>query len=118
MFYFKEPDSDKYIKSHSISDIYDVDEDVYDDLLDEVSEILLKIYDCFIENSKEPWEQMSVHIDATGAFRVSYIYDVMDGSKRGPAEREVIWAYESFGNIPKEGTYMKKVLDEYLSEKE
>lgn len=41
---------------------------------------------------------------------------MISSNDRGPMEREVIWAYNTFGNIPKEGTYMKKVLDAYLSE--
>ena len=116
VFYFKESDDAKYIKSHYIPDIYDVSEDIYDELLEEASEILLQIYDCFIENLQNEWEQMIVHINANGQIAVEYEYDVISGNDRGPAEREVIWAYKTFGNIPKDGTYMKKVLDDFLAE--
>ena len=116
VFYFNEPNDNKYIKSHNIPDIYDVSEDIYDELLEEASEILLQIYDCFIENLQNEWEQMIVHINANGQIAVEYEYDVISGNDRGPAEREVIWAYKTFGNIPKDGTYMKKVLDDFLAE--
>ncbi len=36
-------------------------------------------------------------------------------SNMGQVGREVIWAYESFGLEPKEGTYMRKILDDYRS---
>ena len=33
----------------------------------------------------------------------------------GQVGREVIWAYEAFGLEPKEGTYMRGILDNYRS---
>lgn len=116
VFYFKESNDNEYIKSHNIPDIYDVSEDIYDELIEEASEILLQIYDCFIENSQKAWDQILVHINSTGEISIEYAYDVISGNDRGPMEREVIWAYNTFGRIPKEGTYMKKVLDAYLAE--
>ena len=118
VFYFKPIDSDEYVRSHNIPDKYDVSEDIYDQLLDEASEILLEIYDCFVQNSQEPWEQLSLCLDATGRFNMNYLYDAISSNGRGPMEREVIWAYDTFGYMPKEGTYMRKVLDAYLEQKD
>ncbi len=114
VFYFKVSKNNEFIKSHNIPDIYSVSEDIYDELIEEVSEILTQIYDCFIEYSHKPWEQMLVHINSTGELSIEYAYDVISSNDRGPMEREVIWAYSTFGKIPKEGTYMKKVLDDYI----
>lgn len=117
VFYFKETGSEEFIKSHNIPDNYDVSEDTYDELLDEACEILLKIYDCFLENSKEPWEQLSLTVNSTGSFNIDYFYDKISNSGKGPMEREIIWAYDTFGNIPKDGTFSRKLLDEYLEQK-
>ena len=34
----------------------------------------LKIYDCFIDNGQEPWEQLSMSFDSLGKFNIDYDY--------------------------------------------
>ena len=117
VFYFTENDTEDYIVSHDIPEKYKVSEDIYEQLIDEANEILLKIYDCFIENDQEPWEQLSMLIDNTGKFNINYSYGAISNNDKGPMEREMIWAYETFGKLPKEGTYMRKLLDKYIEQK-
>lgn len=114
IFYFKEAGSGEYVKSCNIPYRYDVSEEVYELLMEEVNEILLKIYSCSILNSKRPWEQIRLAIGEEGSFNIDYIYGTISNNEMSPMERELVWAYEAFGNIPKEGTYMRKILDTYL----
>lgn len=118
VFYFKEQNSDEFIESNDIPEKYKVSEEIYEQLVDEMNEILLKIYDCFIDNNQEPWEQLSMYISETGEFNIDYLYGTISTNDRGPMEREIIWAYETFGNMPKEGTYMRKLLNKYIGQKD
>ncbi len=117
VFYFKPVDSDEFVRSYDIPDKYDVSEEIYDQLRNEADEILLEIYDCFVQDSQEPWEQLSLSLDSTGRFNMNYLYDAISGNARGPMEREVIWAYDTFGYMPKEGTYRRELLDAYLKDR-
>ena len=117
VFYFTEENSTRYFESNDIPEKYKVSMAIYRQLMDEISEILLRIYDCFIENGQKPWEQLSLFIDKTGDFSVDYLYDTISYSDRGPIEREIIWAYETFGNVPREGTYWREILDKYIKQK-
>jgi len=117
VFYFKEVSSNEFIKSHNIPEKYNVSEEIYEQLMDEASEILLKMYDCFIENNQEPWEQLSMFVNETGDFDIDYLYSTISNNDKGPLEREIIWAYEKFGNMPKEGSYTRELLNNYLGTK-
>lgn len=117
VFYYTEENSSQYIESNDIPEKYKVPKTIYEKLMDEINEILLEIYDCFIENGQQPWEQLSLYIDQTGDFSINYLYDTISCGNRGPMEREIIWAYETFGNVPPEGTYLRKILDKYVGQK-
>lgn len=117
VFYFMEPGADQYTVSYNIPERYKVSEEIYEQLMDEAEKILLEIYDCFVESNQEPWEQLSMSIDNAGKFNIDYSYGTISGSDKGPMEREMIWAYEAFGNLPEEGTYMRKLLDKYIEQK-
>jgi len=76
---------------------------------------LLEIYDCFTDNGQAPWEQMSLSVNQSGKFKVNYLYDVMSEKDGGQLVRELIWAHDTFGYAPTEGTPAKEVLDRYLN---
>ena len=85
------------------------------DLFIKLDDTLLEIYDCFIENGQEPWEQLSLYFNETGEFKIEFFYDVMENSK-GAFQREIVWAYQTFEYMPEEGSYEKQILEEYLKE--
>lgn len=111
VFYFKEKDTQQYVKSHEIPKRYDVSEEIYNQLSNDLDLILLKLYDCFLENGQELWEQLSFFVNTDGEFNIDYLYDKLKDNDKGQIEREVIWAYKTFGFKPKEGSYMRKLLD-------
>lgn len=117
VFYFVDEKAKEVIKSHEIPERYNVSEEIYNKLLEETNEILIKIYDCFIENGQEPWEQLSLSVNNEGDFNIDYLYGKMKDSDLGQMEREIIWAFETFGYKPKEGSYTRKILEKYISKK-
>ena len=116
VFYFVDAKSKELIKSHSIPKIYNVSEEIYLLVLDELNQIMLALYDSFIANEQAPWEQVSITVDNNGKFNAEFCYDVMGRQNSSQVRREVIWAYNAFGLVPKEGSYTRKLLDEYLEE--
>lgn len=117
VFYFVDDKAKEVIKSHEIPERYNVSEEIYNQLLEETSEILIKIYDCFIENGQEAWDQLSLSVNNEGDFNIDYFYEKMKDSDFGQMEREIIWAFETFGYKPKEGSYTRKILEKYISKK-
>lgn len=115
VFYFF--DDDRIIRSHNIPEVYGVSRDIYMELLDAIDAMLLKLYDCFIENGKEAWDQVSLTIYDTGKFNIDYKYDVIEKTNGGQVKREVIWAFETIGIIPEENSFQRTLYEEYLKEK-
>lgn len=117
VFYFEEINSKEIVKSHGIPEKYNVSEKIYDELLDELDVILIEIYDCFIKNNQEPWEQLSFELDMAGKFKIDYLYNKISNTEDDQLQREIIWAYETFGFKPKEGSYTRKILEKYIANK-
>ena len=76
--------------------------------------VLFKIYDCFIQNHQKPWEQLCLSVKNAGDFKVNFKYDVMEKSEYGQVEREVIWAYETFGGKTQNSPFLISILEQYL----
>ncbi|ADZ85397.1 antitoxin YezG family protein [Cellulosilyticum lentocellum] len=117
VFYFEEINSKEIVKSHGIPEKYNVSEKIYDELLDELDVILIEIYDCFIKNNQEPWEQLSFELDMAGKFKIDYLYNKISNTEDDQLQREIIWAYETFDFKPKEGSYTRKILEKYIANK-
>lgn len=115
VFFYTDINKNETIKSNNIPEVYNVSKNIYTDLLMELGDILLEIYDCFGGNGQKQWEQLSLHFNTQGKFEIEFFYDVMNENDGGQLTREVIWAYKTFGLKPEEGTYSRRVLDEYLS---
>lgn len=115
VFYFKETSSNKFIKSHSIPETYKVSEQIYDELLAKLNSTLLSVYRCFGENNQPLWDQLTLSLNSDGKFNIDFLYDKIKDYDNGQVGREIIWAYDTFGFKPKEGTYTRKLLDSYLN---
>lgn len=116
VFYFESADANEIIKSHNIPQKYAVSEEIYEDLLNEVNELLLELYNCFQKNEQELWHQVSLSLDNTGKFNINYLYDIINDEDGGQVKRELVWAYETFGFMPKERSYSRKIIDKYISD--
>ncbi|MDR2889379.1 MAG: antitoxin YezG family protein [Lachnospiraceae bacterium] len=115
IFYFLDSATNQMVRCHSIPDIYNVSEEIFDDMASELIYMVLELNNCFKENEQELWEQVVLMVEKDGTFSVDFNYDVMDkDDDGGQLYREVIWAYKTCGYVPAEGSYHKEVLDKYL----
>lgn len=113
VFYFRDKATGEFIQSHSIKKRYQVPKNVYMGQWMGLNKILLEIYDCFADHGQPLWEQLSLSLESSGKFKVNYLYDVIGDNE--PMTREIVWAYKTFGLMPPEGTYARKVLDETIN---
>jgi uncharacterized protein (TIGR01741 family) len=118
VFYYRDTNSDEIVKSNRIPNVYNVPMNIFKEFLGELNEILLQLYSCFEDNEQELWEQVSLSLSSTGKFNVEFQYNVIGKNDESQVEREVIWAYKTFGYMPKDGTYTRKVLDSYLQNRD
>ncbi|QBO35731.1 DUF600 family protein [Periweissella cryptocerci] len=87
------------MRSNDILDIYNVSKAEYDNLIDNMDTILVKIYRVFIDNKQNPWDQIKMSLTPDGKFNVDFIYGALDNDITQD-EREVIWAYEDLNIVP------------------
>ena len=114
IFYYKDDSDEKFIRQDDIKYKYNMAKDIYDKMDDNIQDVMLKIYDCFIENGQKPWEQLSMSFDSSGKFSIDLGYGILSEGKYSQIDREVIWAYNKFGYIPEKGTFFGRKLDNYL----
>jgi hypothetical protein len=110
VFFVKRSQDEKYIKC------FDLD-GFNGQCSDAIDSVLLKIYDCFVQNNHKAWEQMCISVKNTGDFKVNFKYDVMAKAEYGQVEREIIWAYETFGGRPHNSPFLESILERYLAKK-
>ena len=117
-FYFIETETKDIVRGIDIPDIYDISEKTYEKLQSGLRELVLELNNCFKDDGQELWEQVIFILDSDGSFDIDFKYDVMTSGDGGASRRIVIWAYDTFGYKPKEGTYFREELDEYLRSRE
>jgi len=115
IFYFK---VDNFIfRATEIPNKYNVSEEIFDTLMNELNETLLKLYDCFDKYEQSLWEQLHIKLSSDGKINVHFEYDAFSPTDEGQVGREVIWANNTFGYMPAEGTYESKILNKYLEKR-
>ena len=117
VFYFTDKSSGSMVKSHNIPKAYNVSMQAYMKMLDELSDLLITVFDCFAADGQELWEQLSMKLSDTGSFKVHFNYGVMNENDGGQSRRELVWAYETFGFVPEEGSRSRRILDSYIQSK-
>lgn len=118
IFYFEDKQDGIWTRAHEAIS-YGMSQNEYFKKIYELIDLVTKIYDCFIANDQQGWEQMTFHLTSTGKFDVTFDYDLNDYfyADAGPMAREAIWAYETFGQEQEEGNVFWSYLNEYLERK-
>lgn len=116
LFYFKNKNNNKFIQSYLIPQIYNVSEEIYEELEQKLYEITNKINYIFIEHEQEPWSVLDLYFNNQGKFNIDFSYDEIDDEKCNHATRCIVWAYKRIGITYKEGSYSYEILEEYLKE--
>ena len=57
---------------------------------------------------------LCLSVKNTGDFKINFKYDVLAKAEYGQVEREVIWAYETFGGKPQNSPFLTSILEQYL----
>lgn len=114
VFYIKESKTGNFVRSNDFSKIYGVPKGSYMTQWAKLNDILLEIYQCFLDGGHKPWEQLSLTLEKAGNFNVHFNYNSVHASSDGQPSREVLWAYQTFNYMPEEGSWMRKLLDKQL----
>ncbi len=114
VFHFRNEKSEKFVESNNIPGIYQIPNHIFMDVLQQLNDILLEIYDCFKEHGQALWEQMTLTFSRDGAFSIDFHYDVMRKDDGGQLGRELLWAYQTFGQVPPKGTFSWSVLNKLV----
>ncbi|QBO35730.1 DUF600 family protein [Periweissella cryptocerci] len=115
-FYFQDAKTKEFVLSHDIPEKYSVSEDIYDSLLDELYDLVLKIYDTDLNLNGEIWDQLLMEINPKLQFKINFSYHALEGPE-SQVERRIFWAYDTIGLVPKDGSFGYKELQEHLAEK-
>lgn len=112
-FYYYTDNGKKVHYSGNIPEEYNVNEEIYDSLTDELVAINKKLWLEF-KNSGEPtWYALTFHLDCDWKFETKFSYE--RNTEIGKLEREIRWAYDELGLVP-EDEYEKTLLNGYLKE--
>lgn len=114
VFYIRESKTGNIVRSNDFPKIYGVPKGNYMTQWVQLNDILLEIYQCFLNCGHNPWEQLSLTLEKSGKFNAHFNYNNVHAGSNGQLSREVLWAYQTFGYMPEEGSWMRKQLDEQL----
>jgi len=118
IFFFKGLGDEEFVRSPDIPERYNVSKDIYNELRYDVYSMLQEMQQCFKDDEQELWDQITLKLNSDGKFKVDFHYGVItDDEDDSPLKRELIWAYETFGDIP-EDSYLRKIVEEHIQGKE
>lgn len=110
-FFFNTNKQQEYIYSHDIPDIFEVDENIYDDLLIDLQNSFKKMRDEFKINDQKTWTNLTLRLKNRNQFAIVFNYDDISNSHYNTYQRMVIWEYENLGILPKNEEDRKIVLE-------
>lgn len=113
-FYYYPTTNDKPVYSLDIPEMFEMNDDQYEDLKDQLFDYLENLWMAFKQNGNEPWTTFTMNFDDSGHFQSEYGYEEL---KFGPFQRRLIWEYNHLGIVPTDD-YAKEVLEEGLKEME
>ena len=112
-FYYYTDNNSVLHHSGDIPGEWNVDEEIYDRLTDELMEINKGLWLEFKESGEPTWCSFTFNLNSEWKFKIKFSYE--RDEQVGSLEREIRWAYDELGIIP-EDDYEKELLEEYLSE--
>jgi uncharacterized protein (TIGR01741 family) len=86
------------VYSHDIPDLYQINENAYDEELNKLFELTVKLQQVFIENDQEPWFSVTLLVNDTGKLKVHFDYTNWHESEFGPTARIEYFEYKYLNN--------------------
>ncbi|WP_132743802.1 immunity protein YezG family protein [Scopulibacillus darangshiensis] len=97
-FFYYPIGSNEHTYSHDIPDVFDMEDDDYDQLWYDLLDLLQDLWNEFKLNAEGPWSNLTLILDNEGNFNIDYNYD--DLSEVDPHEQQIIWEYNVLGFKP------------------
>ena len=113
-FYFEDLNGD-IVKCFAIPKKYNVSQEIFDQLMEELRELLLLSYDSFSAEYETPWEQMMISFALNEKIIIDYKYDVYGIAGRSQLHRELLWTYEAFDYIP-DDDFLRSTLEKMINQ--
>jgi uncharacterized protein (TIGR01741 family) len=93
MFFYYYPQSRKKpVYSLDIPEIFNISEDDFDDLENELYNSFARLWEEFREQEQEQWTNLTFMLDSTGKMKINYDYE--DISELSPVEKQDKWEAE------------------------
>ena len=112
-FFFDRKSDGKTIYHLDIPSIYKVSESIYDKLHDELTDIVVELYNEYKDNNENVWTNFTFVMDCNGKFDMKFSYDDVLKSGFNNTERQRIWMYEVMGKEPEKENH-KELIRRYL----
>lgn len=97
-FYYLPADGGKPVYSLDIPDLYDVDEETFDDMDEELYELLRALKAEFVRQEQPSWTSLTFSLSRDGKMNLNYGYE--DLSDLDPVEKQNRWEAEHIANQP------------------
>ena len=118
VYFFFNTEKDKKLNySHDIPEIYNINEDEYDEKYDKLYELSVDLKQLFIDCEQEPWQAITIIVDEKRTLKMDYDYTEWLGSSFGHNEMIDYFEYKYLGKVPrdKEEEELFKKMEEYQS---
>ena len=116
-FFFNTEKGKKLNYSHDIPEIYNINEDEYDEKYDKLYELSVDLKQLFIDCEQEPWQAITIIVDEKGLLKMDYDYADWLSSPYTPTPLMNYFKHKYLGKIPKDKEEEKlfKEMEEYQS---
>ena len=118
VYFFFNTEKDKKLNySHDIPDIYNIDEDEYDEKYDKLYDLSVDLKQLFIDYEQEPWQAITIIVDEKGSLKMDYDYADWLSSPYTPTPLMNYFEYKYLRKMPedKEKEKLFKEMEEYQS---
>ncbi|GKU78140.1 immunity protein YezG family protein [Paenibacillus sp. L3-i20] len=112
-FYFNTHEMDKYTYYYYIPKNFNVDKSIFNKMMDELYKKIEELHLEFKDNNPEMWTNLTLKLESSGKFNISYDYEDVLSSELTNIERRMIFVYKNLGTLP-EDENDRKFLEDYL----
>mgnify|MGYP003733658919 CR=1 FL=1 len=97
-FYYYPTRSNKFVYCLDIPELFEINENEYDNLMDKLTDELYTLWYEFKNNGQEQWTNLTFILESNGKFKIDY--DYTDLSEASPRKQHIIWKYDSTAITP------------------
>ena len=116
-FFFNTEEDVNYIYCEDIPEIYNVDEEEYEERRNGIYKLSQKLKEVFIKHNLNLWQAITIIVDSERKLKMYYDYADWINSSFGPTSRIQYFKYKYLGKTPEDKKQEKlfKEMEEYQS---